>query len=100
MPVSQPNPRNALATNPLIVNVTTNANVESSYLFPDKTKKFILKARGTSITKISYIEDESNVEYVTLHAGSVYEEEGILSSSLRIYFQTSKNDIIEISSWI
>lgn len=90
----------SVATNPTIINISVpSSNTELSYSLPTDTKRFIMRSRIGSKIQLSYISGESNVEFITINAGCVYEETGIITNST-LYFQTNKSsDTIEILSW-
>lgn len=98
--VVEVSPAGFFATNPTIVNITIAlANTEQNYSLPTDTKKFLIKNRGDSMTKLSYLSGDSGSVFVSIPPGAVYEESGILTNAT-LYFQTeSASDIIEIVSW-
>lgn len=88
--------------NPYIHNLTiVTANTEQSFSVPMGTKKMHIKNRGNGVLKVSFIVNESNVNFFTLHPGSAYTEENLfLEGILNIYYQSNKiNDVIEIIRW-
>jgi hypothetical protein len=93
-------PSGIFAATPTLVNIATAANTETSYALPANTKKLIIKARGSSVTKLTYTSGASGTTYITISPGSVYEEIGILTSGITLYFQTSKIDTVEIVTWV
>lgn len=76
------------------------ANTEQSHALPALTRKFRLKARGFSITKLAYTSGQSGTVYVTVSPGSWYCAEMLdPNTTYTIYFQTSKVDTLEVESW-
>lgn len=88
--------------NPYIHNLAiAMANNEYTFAVPATTKKMYIKNRGNGILKVSFVSGQSNVNFITIHAGSSYAEENLnFNSNLNIYYQSTKvNDIIEILRW-
>jgi hypothetical protein len=88
-------------TAPTIANqVTLLANTEYSYTFPLNTKKFSLRTRGNAKLQLSFVAGQTGVNYITIFAGSKYEEIGIVTASITAYFQSNKaGETVEILSW-
>jgi hypothetical protein len=83
---------------PTIVNISTVQAVEGSYVIPDQTKRILLRTRLNSILKVAFVSGQSNTTYVTIPGGANLHEYGIFTG-ITIYFQTSKNDTIEVLLW-
>lgn len=91
----------SVATTPVIANVlVATANTEYSYAFPANTKEFSLNTRGMSKMQVSFTSGQTNSNYLTVYAGSKYEESNISLTSTTVYFQLNKaGDTVEILSW-
>lgn len=88
--------------NPSIQNVLVAiADTEEAIALPANTKKFELKARGTSKLQVAYVSGQSGTTYHTIWPGFCLREEDIDRASLTVYVQASKaSEIIEIKSWV
>jgi hypothetical protein len=89
-----------LGSTPTLSNTSAPvANTEHSYTVPADTKRFILKARGSSAIKIAYVSGQSGTTYLSVPPGASYEEFG-LKTGVTVYFQCSKaSETVEILSW-
>ena len=88
-----------VATTPGInnLNLVNNAN-KYSFVFPVGTKKFTIKSRNTGVLQVS-LDSSPSSAYVTVGAGSYYQEENI-STNFTVFIKSSKNnDIAEIVYW-
>lgn len=88
---------------PTIQNVTiTVASTEQEIALPSGTRKFLVRTRTSNAKmQLSYVENNTGVEFLTLLPGTVYQEEGIdPSASVTIYVQSSQpNTVVELVSW-
>lgn len=94
--------RRFIISSPTIAHQTaTLADVEYSYSLPSGTRQFTVKVLGDSKVKYSFTASESGTLYDVLYPGAVYKEMYVNpSSSLTLYFQTSKdNETLVITSW-
>lgn len=88
--------------NPFIYNIEAILqDTEYSQLLPPNTTKFRLRARNNKAkVSISYIENESSTNYLTIIPGNIYEVSNVRLSNQIVYFQTNKqNTVIEIEVW-
>jgi hypothetical protein len=87
---------------PTIANqITTLANTEYSYTFPANTKRFSLRTRGNAKLQISFVSGQSGTNFLTVFAGTKYEEIGLNAPSITAYFQSNKaGEVVEILSWV
>lgn len=87
-------------TVPTIFNVITGlANTESSQALPANTKKFIIKARGSTKIQLAYTSGDTGTLYFTIEPGSSYEDDNYYVSKT-IYFQCNKaTQTIEILTY-
>jgi hypothetical protein len=83
-----------------IFNITlSSANTEFSQALPSNTRKFILKTRGSSILKFSFVSGESGTKFITLKPGAVYTDDNLYASET-IYFQSpTSGDVVEIIAY-
>jgi hypothetical protein len=86
---------NSPTKTPLIDNVSTTANVETSLALPDGTKDIVIRARGQSVIKLAFILGNSSVTYFTVPKGNSFTLDGPYDGQT-IYFQTDTNDIVEV----
>jgi hypothetical protein len=87
---------------PTIQNITAaSASTEYNVVIPSNTKKYMIRNRNTGKIQYSFITGQTNTNFITIMPGNTIEETGLdLTSSLTIYFETSKpNQIIEVLSW-
>ena len=91
------------ATTPTLTNVVVvAADIEQSFVLPDKTKFFELRNRGKGIMKYTYTALASGTTYSRLSPGNIHCKAGISTTSLTIYFQSSKDgvaEVLEVESW-
>ena len=94
---------NPSPNSPTITNIhIPSANTEHSFILPKDATRFLFKVRdGKSKAKISYQQNASNIEYMTISMGSSFIESGIdASDGITLYFQTVKpNMYVEILVW-
>lgn len=80
-----------------------SANVEYRYQFPEKAKRFWLKARSSNDLRISYRREKvasSENPYFTLEGGSSYSEEGLYLEEQFIYFACAvAGETVEGVAW-
>jgi len=81
-------------TDSQIHNISIVAGIETSFALPTNTKKFLIRSRECGEIKFSY-GATTDTEFLTIPAGSSFEDISFYQSQT-IYFQSSKNDIIEI----
>lgn len=86
------------STTPAIANIITTASTEASYTFTAGTKSFRLRTRGNSKLQYSYTTGLTDTTFMTLMPTAVLEETQ-LSFGATIYFETTKNDVVEILEW-
>lgn len=92
----------ASASNPVIYNVECPiADTEYSQLLPDNTKQFLIKVRdGGAIMKVAFVENESDVNYFTIHPGANHLQLDVAIDSKTIYFQLNQpGKVVEILAW-
>jgi hypothetical protein len=87
-------------TTPTMFNVTLGViNTEQSLTLPANTKRFILKTRGNTLLKISYVATESGTKYVTLTKNGVFTDDNFYTAQT-IYFQSpSTGDVVEVVAY-
>lgn len=89
---------------PTIQNITLPiAATEYEIVFPLNTYKFMIKMREPKgKVQLSWTENESGTNYLTMLAGSVYTEDTLKLDSVRkLYVQTTHaGTILEILSWV
>lgn len=78
-----------------IYNISTTANVESSQALPANCKGFVLRVRGNSRTQLSYTLGGSSTVFMTVPPGGEWKDENFYQSQT-IYFQTSKDETVEL----
>lgn len=78
----------------------TSANTEYSYVLPELTFKFQIKARSTTVVvKYAFVSGESGSNYMSIPANMTYWDDNICTSST-IYLQsTTAGAVVEIQSW-
>lgn len=86
-------------TVPTIVNIATTANIEVSQALPASTKGFRLRARGSSKVLIAFNVGETSTDFVTVYPGETYID-NFFYSSHTIYLLSSKNDTIELTTYV
>lgn len=86
---------------PLISNIPcAAASTEYSHSFQADTKKYTIRARGSSKIQLSFVSGTTNTNFLTIPSGVTASEDQVKASSLVIYFQTDKNnETIEILEW-
>ncbi|GAI93485.1 unnamed protein product [marine sediment metagenome] len=91
----------AIGTTPRIYGVTmVLADTEYSHALPANCRKFLIKCRGSYPIQVCFVEDESDVNYVTVPAGMTYWEDLIYGTKLTLYFQCPvAGQVAEIVAW-
>lgn len=86
---------------PLISNIPcAAASTEYSHTFQADTKKYTIRARGSSKIQLSFVSGTTNTNFVTIPSGVSASEDQVKVASLVIYFQTDKNnETIEVLEW-
>lgn len=86
---------------PLISNILcAAASTEYSHTFQADTKKYTIRARGSSKIQLSFVSGTTNTNFVTIPSGVSASEDQVKVASLVIYFQTDKNnETIEVLEW-
>jgi len=88
------------ADTPLITNVITTAATETSHTFAVTTKIFMIRTRTLDKFQYGWGVGDSATNYVTVYRNGVLSREGLNTSvGLTIYFQTDKNNVMEIEEW-
>lgn len=90
------------ASNPVIMNVSApSSTLEYSFQIPAIAKRFLVKTRTSSSLKLSFQVGGTTVNYISLSAGSVYNEDGVvLQSPLNVFVKAGKsNETIEVLYW-
>lgn len=90
-----PSPQSSDDTTATIFNVATTASTEASQALPSNCKGFILRTRDRGNLQISYVSGNTNTLFFTVRSNAVYTDDNFYSSQT-IYFQTDKNDTVEI----
>jgi hypothetical protein len=86
---------------PTIINVTALTATEYVVVLPQPTKKFLIRTRNHSSFKISYTSGATNINFISIGMGCLYNEEGLqLLNPLPVYVRPNKpNEIIEVLYW-
>ena len=86
---------------PLISNILcAAASTEYSHTFQADTKKYTIRARGSSKIQLSFVSGTTNTNFITIPSGVSASEDQVKVASLVIYFQTDKNnETIEVLEW-
>lgn len=82
-----------------INNILTNATNEVSQALPNNTKGFEIYARGNSKIQLAYNVGESNTNFITIWPGERYRLFQFFTNQT-IYFQTTKNDTVELITYV
>jgi hypothetical protein len=92
--------KDTTVSNPSIFNVSMPiANTEYSVSIPAFTKEFAMKTRDGGLLQFAYISGDSGT-YISVAAGTVFSKTNIYSSStITIYFQSSKINTLELMTW-
>lgn len=78
-----------------IYNVNTTAGSETAQALPVNCKRFLLRCRNNSRAQIAYNLGDSASTFFTVMPGNTYEDVNFYSGAT-VYFQTSKDDVVEI----
>lgn len=78
-----------------IYNLSTTAGIEDSQALPVNCKGFLIRSRGKSKTQVAFTSGQTNTAFLTIWPGSTYEDKNFFQSQT-IYFQTSKDDTLEL----
>jgi len=82
----------------LVVEVSNPiASTIISHALPDNTRKFLIKHRDKGIIEMSHA--LAFTDFFTIPAGANYNEEGLCTESVTIFFRSSKTGTIEIIQW-
>jgi len=74
-----------------------SADTEVSQSINSNTRQLIIRARGNTVIKFSFVATESGTKFTTIPVGSSLSLDNINLSSATIYLQTSKaSQIVEI----
>ena len=90
------------ATEPTILNITLTANVENSFVLPENTNRFYVKARTFRRLRLAYEAGETATNYITIPFGTNYSEDGLqLDADRTVYLLSTTNNVdVEIVYWI
>lgn len=85
---------------PKIYNVSVPlANTEVSQALSVDTKKFMIRARGSTKMKLAFISGQSGTNYITIPAGCTFSEDSINFNGT-LYFQCNDaSQTVEILEW-
>lgn len=88
-------------SSPTIQNISVPlANTEQTLVISSTTKKISLQLRDVATLKIAFVSGQSGTTYYTVFAGSSYEIPNLnLSSSLNLYYQSSRATTVEVLTW-
>lgn len=90
-------------TKPTIANISIpTENVEQAYVFPAKTKTFLMRLRdGKGLVQFAFTLGDSSVNFITMSYGCNYNSGDIdPADPFTIYFQCSlPGKVLEILSW-
>lgn len=78
-----------------INNISTTSGIEASQALPVNCKGFLIRARSKSKTQVAFTSGQTNTAFFTIWPGSTYEDKNFFQTQT-IYFQTSKDDILEL----
>jgi len=78
-----------------IFNLNTTAGIEDSQALPVNCKGYLIRARGKSKTQVAFTSGQTNTAFFTIWPGNTYEDKNFFQSQT-IYFQTSKDDTLEL----
>ena len=83
----------------IIVNIAVpTANTEQSFTFPDSTKRFLFKLKESDTGFL--IRYATGGPDISFSKSSIYSENQILTSSVTIYFETTKNTkTVQLMYW-
>ena len=85
---------------PSITNYATVANIENTLTLLAGTKKVSLKTRGVTRLQIATTMGQSNTSFFTVDAGVTYVLENLkLTSNVDLYYQTSRDSVLEVFTW-
>lgn len=104
MPISTPTFKPVASTTTIIkpdkVKITNFdiliANIEYSHSLQNNLSQLLVKNREMAITKLCFINGNSNIEYVTIYPGCIFSLDEINFSGNSIYFQSNKICKLEI----
>lgn len=87
---------------PEIFNISVPlAGTEASQVLPSGTKRFLIRSRDSaSSMQLAFSSGQTNINFLRINRGSVYESPSIDGSGLTLFFQTNQpNTIVEIIAW-
>lgn len=87
------------ASSPVVVNISLTGGNEGSFTFPDGVVSYQLKLRGSSSLQVAFVSGNTSSTYYTVPRGCFYQEGGLLTSALTIYFQSPDNGVLELLHW-
>jgi hypothetical protein len=90
--------RELLVKDPAVYNVPVVANTESSYIFPNSIRRFMIKARAGAKLQIAFTALATNTTYFTLAPGAIFVEEN-LDKEITVFFRSPQADVVEILTW-
>lgn len=87
-------------TTPTIINLNIiNSGTEYSQALPANTKTFLIKSRNKGQVRLAYALGGTNTAYLTIPAGSSFEDSQFYTAAT-LYLQSTKSgDIIEIVAY-
>lgn len=87
------------ADTPTLTNTVTVATTETSIALPTDTRQFLIRARGPSDLRIAFSSgDTVTGPYMEVPKDSSFEQKDV-KTSITLYFQTDKADIVEVLAW-
>lgn len=88
-------------TTPTITNLSVPlANTEVSHILQTNLKKIIVRCRGLAKIQFAFTSTDSSTNFITIHPGSTYSEEGLNLTGKTLYLQTSlASQVVEILEW-
>lgn len=86
-------------TSPSIYNINTVENTEVAQALPSNTKYFVISARGNSRIQLAYVALGSGSNFRTIWPGAEFRDSNYYTNQT-LYFQTSKDDIIELIVYV
>lgn len=82
-----------------IYNISTTANTETTQQLPANCKAFVLRARGNSRLQLAYSVGTSSTVFLTVPPGGEWKDDKFYSNQ-SIYFQTSKDETVELITFV
>ncbi len=91
-----------IVSSPTIINQAMPlANTEVAIVLPSNSARFMVKARGKAVLKLSFVSGQSGTLYVTISMGATYHDESLTPAGFVLYVQsTLAGETVEIVSWV